>query len=64
MAKSPIPLRKMSLRLFAEDVDLIKEIYPGNFGSPGINEVIREVVHSWTDRKLRSAQGESNVKSS
>ena len=53
MLKSKKPLKKVSLRLFAEDVTLIKEHYPGNFGSPGLNEVVREVVRSWTNLKLR-----------
>ena len=58
MLKSKKPLKKVSLRLFADDVDIIKEVYPGNFGSPGINEVVREVVHSWAELKLRNRKGE------
>ena len=64
MLKSKNPLKKVSIRLFSEDVDLIKEHYPGDFGSPGLNEVIREVIHSWADLKLRAqaqAEGEINV---
>ena len=63
MLKSKSPLKKVSLRLFESDVTLIKEHYPGNFGSPGLNEVVREVVHSWADLKLR-AEGEALNESS
>lgn len=47
------PLKKETIRFFEEDVELIRETFPGGYGKPGINEVIRSVIHSWTDQKLR-----------
>lgn len=47
-------LKKETIRFYAEDADLIREFYPGGYGKPGINEVIREVIHSWVNTNIRA----------
>lgn len=54
MSTNSAPLKKETIRFFTEDVELIRETFPGGYGKPGINEVIRSVIHSWTDQKLRN----------
>lgn len=53
-------LSKETIRFYKEDIDLIRQIYPGGYGVPGINEVIREVLHSWVDTVLKPQMETSN----
>ncbi len=52
MSKSQFPLKKETIRFYEPDVNLIRKFYPGGYGKPGINEVIRSVIHSWVEQNL------------
>lgn len=49
-------LKKETIRFYEDDVELIRKFYPGGYGKPGINEVIRSVINSWVDQTLRKKQ--------
>ena len=56
--KAREPLTKVTIRLFADDMQLLREHFHGHYGTLGVNEVIRTIVREWTDRKLRSKNGD------
>lgn len=59
MAKTqnaPHKLVKATIRLYQADIELIKANYPPMYGKPGINEVVREVIHDWVNTNLRQTE--------
>lgn len=46
-------LVKETIRFLKSDMDLIRMAFPGGYNQPGINEVIRSVIHSWVEAELR-----------
>ena len=54
-------LAKASIRFYSEDLDLIRETFPGGFGNPGLNQVVREVIHSWCELKLRNKEEDNKL---
>lgn len=63
MAQGKEPLKKVTIRLYESDVSLINEIYEGGYGKPGLNQVIREVIRSWADQKLRRGNQQNETQS-
>lgn len=49
---SKLPLQKETIRFYKTDMDIIRQVFPGGFGTPGINSMIREVVHTWVETNI------------
>ena len=47
-------LRKLTVRFYEEDLDLLRQAFPGGAGKLGTQQVIREVLHNWVNEKLRA----------
>lgn len=46
-------LVKTTIRLWHSDLEKIRTMFPGGrHGEPGLNEVIRSVVHSFVQKKV------------
>lgn len=45
------PTEKISIRLYAEDVEILRQNFPGGtYGEPGISETLREIIHRWVEK--------------
>lgn len=47
-------LKKLTVRFYEEDLELLRQAFPGGPGQLGTQAVIREIIHDWTNRKLRN----------
>ena len=54
-------LKKATIRFYEEDLELLKEYYPGGYNRPGINEMIREIIATWVDKRLRPRIQQENI---
>ena len=57
-AKSPIPLEKISSRVFEADVRLLEAIAETHSG--GVSVLVRDILHAYCERvreRLQSAKG-------
>jgi len=58
MNESKSPLKKETFRYFQSDTDLLRKYFPGDNNKPGINEIVRNIVHNWVDENIRTKLAE------
>lgn len=59
--RNKLSMSKVTIRFYDSDIELIRSTFPGGYGKPGLNSIIREVIHTWVTERLIPQIQESEI---